>query len=298
MIIKKTSALLLTAGAILTQPLMAAGTVPAYSKPGAEAVLKEAKTEASANAALSDVELAQKLANPVASMISLPMQLSYTENWGQDGDGSQYLLNIQPVIPFSINDDWNIISRTILPVIRREHIDPRHEVQGGIGDVVQSVFFSPVKPVNGWILGAGPVFLLPTGTNDLSAKKWGTGPTIVALKQMEIWGGHLTYGGLANHIWSTGGSDEVTDNISRTFLNPFMNFTNSHAYSFIFMSEATYDWDVEEWEASVFLECFKLTNIGNQKVSYGGGLFYTFDRLGQGADDLGVRLVFTMLFPK
>jgi len=286
----KVATILLTAGTILSQPLMAASTTPAYTEPGVKKV--------NSNEGLSNVELAQKLANPVASLISLPMQMTYSDGYGPKGDGSQLLLNVQPVIPFTLNEDWNLISRTILPVIRREKIDPRHDVQGGIGDVVQSVFFSPSKPVNGWILGAGPVFLLPTGTNDLSAKKWGAGPTVVALKQMELWGGHLTYGGLANHIWSTGGSDEVTDNISRTFINPFFNFTNSNALSFILMSEATYDWDLEEWDVPVFLECIKLGSIGNQKVSYGGGVFYNFDRMGEGADDFGFRFVFTMLFPK
>lgn len=288
---KKTiTALLLTTGALLSQPLMAAGTLPAYTAPGAAAVHDGQE--------LSNVELAQKLANPVASLISLPIQTSYTDGWGPDGKGSQFLMNVQPVIPFQLNDDWNLISRTILPIIRREKIDPRHKVQGGIGDVVQSVFFSPAKPQNGWILGGGPVFLLPTGTNDLSSKKWGTGPTGVALKQIKLGSGHLTFGGLANHIWSVGGSDEVTDSVSRTFLNPFLNYTNKNALSFVLMSESTYDWDREEWEIPVFLECIKMGSIGRQKISYGGGVFYNFDRIGYGADDFGFRFVFTMLFPK
>lgn len=286
----KVATILLTAGVILSQPLMAVESAVAHTEAAAEKI--------HGDQGLSNVELAKKLANPVASLISLPMQMSYSDGYGPEGKGSQTLMNIQPVIPFKLNDDWNLVSRTILPVIRREKIDPRHDVQGGIGDVVQSVFFSPAKPVNGWILGAGPVFLLPTGTNDLSAKKWGMGPTFVALKQMELWGGHLTYGGLGNHIWSTGGSDEVTDSISRTFINPFLNFTNSNALSFILMSEATYDWNEEEWEVPVFLECIKMGSIGNQKVSYGGGVFYNFDRINDGADDFGFRLVFTMLFPK
>jgi len=288
-IITKTSMILAT-GILLAQPAMAQGTLPAYTEPGVETVTD--------NEELSDVELAQKLANPVASLISLPMQLSYTDGYGFNGDGSQYLLNIQPVIPFELNEHWNLISRTILPVIRRHDIDPNNTTQAGIGDVVQSIFLSPKKPTNGWILGAGPVFLLPTGTGGLSARKWGAGPTGVALKQIELGSGHLTFGGLANHIWSTGGSDQVTTSINRTFLNPFLNYTNSKAVSFILMSEATYDWDLQEWDVPVFLECIKLASIGKQKVSFGGGVFYNFDRMGQGADDFGFRFVFTLLFPK
>ena len=90
--------------------------------------------------------LAKKLNNPVAALISAPMQFNYDENIGLDDKGSRSTINIQPVIPFSLNENWNVISRTILPVIDQKDIYPSAGSQSGIGDIVQSVFFSPKAP--------------------------------------------------------------------------------------------------------------------------------------------------------
>jgi hypothetical protein len=107
--------------------------------------------------------LAKQLSNPVASLISVPLQLNYDEGFGVDGDGERWSLNIQPVAPFSISEDWNVISRTILPVIYQDV--PPGGSDSGLGDTTQSLFFSPKAPTaSGWIWGVGPAFLLPTAT--------------------------------------------------------------------------------------------------------------------------------------
>jgi hypothetical protein len=153
-----------------------------------------------ASASESEQQLARQLTNPVAALISVPLQLNYNSDIGPADDGRQWVLNIQPVIPFSLNDDWNLISRTIVPIVDQSDIFPGAGSQTGLGDTVQSLFFSPVAPTaGGWIWGAGPVFLLPTGTNRLlTTDKWGVGPTAVALRQQGPWTGGL----LGNHIWS------------------------------------------------------------------------------------------------
>jgi|APFre7841882724_1041349.scaffolds.fasta_scaffold05234_4 hypothetical protein len=113
-------------------------------------------------AAEPDANLAMQLSNPVAALISVPMQLNYDQDIGPADAGDRWLLNVQPVVPFDLNQGWNLISRTILPIVRQEDIFPGAGTQTGIGDVVQSVFFSPKAPTaSGWILGVGPVFLLP-----------------------------------------------------------------------------------------------------------------------------------------
>jgi len=144
--------------------------------------------------------LARQLANPVAALISVPIQANYDENFGLDDKGSVLRINVQPVIPFSLNDDWNLISRTIVPVIDQNDFPSPGVSEFGVGDTVQSLFFSPKAPTDsGWIWGAGPVLLLPTATDEvLGAEKWGIGPTAVVLKQQGPW----TYGALANHIES------------------------------------------------------------------------------------------------
>ena len=204
-------------------------------------------------------------------------------------------MNIQPVVRISIGEDWNMISRTILPVIWQDDVAPGAGSQSGIGDIVQSLFFSPKKPTdNGWIWGAGPVFLLPTGSDDLlTADKWGLGPTVVALKQQGPW----TYGVLSNHIWSVTGDDD-RDDINSTFIQPFLTYTTKNAMSFTVQTESTYDWETEQWAVPLNVLVTRVTKAGKQMFSYGGGVRYWADSTDSGPEGWGVRLIFTLLFPK
>lgn len=240
-------------------------------------------------------ELAKKLSNPIASLISMPLQLNYDSDIGSDDKGDRFVFNIQPVIPISINEDWNLISRTIMPLMSQDNIYPGAGSQSGFGDIVQSVFFSPKAPTSsGWVWGAGPVFLLPTATDDLlGAEKWGVGPTAVVLKQSGPW----TVGGLGNHIWSVAGDSKRND-INSTFLQPFLSYTTPKAVSFTINSESTYDWDSDQWAIPVNLIVTKVTKIGNQLVSVGGGVRYWVESTDSGPEGFGVRLMITLLYPK
>ena len=163
--------------------------------------------------------LAKQLSNPVASLISVPLQYNVDFDIGSE-DGTKQTLNIQPVIPASFSADWNLITRVIVPVIDQDDVFGDSGHQFGLGDTTPTFFFSPKKPTaGGWILGAGPVFLLPTATDELlGTDKWGIGPSALALKQTPTgW----TYGALVNHIWSVAGDEDRAD-ISSTFLQPFL----------------------------------------------------------------------------
>jgi hypothetical protein len=239
--------------------------------------------------------LAKQLSNPVAALISVPFQLNLDQDIGPAEEGDRWTLNVQPVVPIGLNEDWNLISRTILPVVSQDDIFPGAGSQSGLGDVVQSVFFSPKEPSSsGWIWGAGPVFLLPTGSDDLlTADQWAAGPTAVVLKQQGPW----TYGALANHLWSFAG-DEDRGDVNATFLQPFLSYTTPAAWTFALNTESTYDWEGEEWNVPVNAIASKVARVGGQLVSVGGGLRYWADSPDSGAEGLGVRLVFTLLFPK
>lgn len=239
-------------------------------------------------------ELAKKLSNPIASLISVPIQYNFDQNIGPVDDGHKHVVNVQPVIPVSLSDDWNMISRTIVPIISQNDIFPGAGDQFGLGDTVQSLFFSPALPTNGIVWGVGPVLLLPTGTDPLlSGEKWGAGPTGVVLTQMNGW----TFGGLANHIWSFAGDKSRTD-ISSTFIQPFVSYTTPNAWTFGLNTETTYNWITEEWSVPVNFNVSKLLKLGRQPVSIGGGVRYWADSSASGPKGWGLRATLTFLFPK
>jgi len=247
-------------------------------------------------AVASDAELAKQALNPIAALISLPMQLNYDENIGPAEQGEKWQLNVQPVIPFSIGADWNLISRTIVPLVSQQDVAPGAGTDSGVGDITQSLFFSPKKPTaGGWIWGVGPVLLLPTGSKDrLTADKWGLGPTAVVLKQENGW----TYGALANHIWSVGGDDNRRD-ISATFLQPFVSYTTRTLTSFTLNTESTYDWKSKEWSVPVNFTVSQMLKAGNQPLTIQGGVRYWANSPGgAGPEGWGFRLAVTLLFPK
>ena len=164
-------------------------------------------------------ELAKQLANPVASLVSVPFQNNWDFRVGPAED-TRYLLNFQPVMPFSLNEKWNLIGRVIVPVLSQPPLFPGGDPEFGLGDFVVSGFFSP-KKAEPFIWGVGPVFLLPISANPvLGTEKWGAGPTAVVLKQS----GKVTFGALANHIWSFEG-DESRSDVNQTFLQPFLSVT-------------------------------------------------------------------------
>jgi hypothetical protein len=239
--------------------------------------------------------LAAQLSNPVAALISVPFQLNFDENIGPVEDGNRWLMNVQPVVPFDLSEDWNLISRTILPLVAQEDIFPGAGSQSGIGDIVQSVFFSPKAPTSsGLIWGAGPVVLLPTGTNDLLTRdKTGLGPTFVVLKQSNGW----TRGLLANHIWSIAGDDDRAD-VDATFLQPFLTYTTASRTTYALNLEATHDNEANAWSVPVNVSVSQLMRFGTQLVSIGGGVRYWADSPSGGPEGFGFRLTATFLFPR
>ncbi|MGJ8584594.1 MAG: transporter [Marinosulfonomonas sp.] len=239
----------------------------------------------------SSADLAKSLANPVANLISVPIQLNYDQGYGT-ANGNATTLNVQPVIPISLNEDWNLISRTIIPLRSQNDVFGNSGTQTGVGDIVQSVFFSPKKPTDGGLIwGLGPVFLIPTSTDPLiGAGEWGIGPTGVALIQKGPW----TYGGLANHIWSLDGNTTVNS----TFLQPFLSYTTADAWTYTLQSESTYDWNSESWTVPINALVSKVVPIGDQLVSLTAGAGYYADSPANGPDGWRARLAVTYLFPK
>ncbi|MBW1749092.1 MAG: transporter [Deltaproteobacteria bacterium] len=245
--------------------------------------------------AQDEAELAKMLSNPIASLIMVPIQADYDQNFGPDDEGSVWRINIQPVIPFTLNEEWNLISRTILPVIDQDDIPVKGMGEFGIGDVVQSLFLSPQKPSSGGVIwGVGPVFLLPTASDvALGGEKWGIGPTAVALKQTGPW----TYGMLTNHIESFTGDDYRAD-VSMTMLQPFLTYRTKTMTTFSLEIQSTFDWENEQWSVPINFSVQQLLKIGKMPLQIGAGVRYWADSPDTGAEGWGTRLTMTFLFPK
>jgi hypothetical protein len=239
-------------------------------------------------------ELAKKLANPVAALISVPLQYNYDENIGPTDDGSKSVLNVQPVTPFSLSEDWNLIVRTIVPLVDQQDIPAQGQDESGLGDVVQSFFFSPKAPVGGWILATGPVGLYPTATDEvLGGEKWGAGPTVLALQQTGPW----TYGVLGNHLWSVAGDDARAD-VSLSFVQPFLSYITATKTTLGVNTESTYDWEGEAWAVPVNATVSQLLKVGPQIIQLSLGARYWAESPDNGPEDWGGRAALTLLFPK
>jgi len=249
--------------------------------------LAQASEEANAK------ELAMKLANPVSSLISVPFQNSSDIGIG-DYKGTRNTLNIQPVVPASLTNDINLVTRVILPVVTQQNITGVGESEAGLGDAVVSMFFNPADSKEGFTWGAGPVFLVPTGTNDfLTTRKFGIGPTVVALQQT----GGSTFGALINQIWSVAGDNDRA-NISALYFQPF--------YSFNWESGAgvAVDFEISQnWKASTTTVWFiptisSLASLGGQKVQFIIGPRINLAAPDGAQADFGVRAQLVFLFPR
>ena len=195
-----------------------------------------------AHAEMSAEELAKLAQNPVGNLISVPFQNNTNLNFGPE-KGTQNILNIQPVIPISINSDWNIITRTILPVISMPSLYPGDDRTNGIGDTVFTAFLSPAVP-KGVIWGVGPVVQLPTNSNsELGNNNWGLGPSFVVLHLEK--GSPWVYGVLANNIWSLTGSKQG-GSYSNGLIQPFVNYNFEGGFYLTSAPIATVAWKAEQ----------------------------------------------------
>ena len=200
---------------------------------------------------------------------------------------------MQPVIPVALNPKWNMISRTIVPVIHQGNVTAPGASQNGLGDIVQSLFFSPNK-TEPFIWAVGPVVLVPTATNDkLGSKQLGLGPTFLILKQQKGW----TVGVLTNQIWRVAGSTSRA-HVNATFLQPFLSYGTKDGWTYSINTESTYDWTGKHWSVPIHPSVSKVVRFGKQPVSFQGALRCWVTTPNGGPKGCGMRFVITPLFPK
>jgi len=251
---------------------------------------------APAVAALSAEELAKLAQNPIANLISVPFQNNTNFNVGPQ-NGTQNILNIQPVIPFTLNKDWNLITRTIIPVISQPAFAPTQDRENGVGDVQISGFLSPANAA-GTIWGVGAIAQLPTHTNDrLGNDRWGLGPTAVALRLEK--GSPWVYGALVNNVWSvsSSSSDPAYNNF---LLQPFLNYNFPGGFYLTSAPIVTADWKADSsqrWTVPLGGGVGKIFHLGRLPVNTQISAYYNVVKPDDGPNwQLRVQVQF--MFPK
>ena len=251
---------------------------------------------APAFAAMSADELAKLAQNPVGNLISVPFQNNTNFNVGPE-KGTQNVLNIQPVIPISMSPEWNIITRTILPVISMPSLGPGDSRTNGIGDTVFTAFLSPAKPGH-WIWGAGPVVQMPTNSSEeLGNKNWGLGPSFVVLHLDH--GNPWVYGVLANNIWSVTG-DKRGGSYSNGLIQPFVNYNFKGGFYFTSAPILTVDWNAdhgEKWTVPIGGGIGKIFHFDRLPVNTQLAAYYNVVRP-EFAGNWQIRAQVQLMFPK
>jgi hypothetical protein len=240
-------------------------------------------------------DLAKQTQNPIADLVSLPLQFNTYFETGPKAK-TQNVLLVQPVIPFSMNEDWNFIARPIIPLMEQPPLTNTQNRNHGLGNVQFQGFFSPKEKVGDWILGFGPYLEFPTNSgpdNRFGSDNFSAGPALVAL-QME---GPWVYGGLITQLWSYAGNDAE---VNTTAIQPFVNYNLDDGWYLSTAPTITSNWSAvssQQWTIPIGGGIGKVFHIGKQPVNASLRAYHNTQAPRSGADwQLQFQIQF--LFPK
>jgi hypothetical protein len=236
--------------------------------------------------------LALQLHNPVATLVSVPIESDWDIGSGP-AHAMTYTIEAKPVVPFSLNQDWNLITRTLVPFIYAESPEVGGASKAGLGDITATIYFSPDKPLGGWYWGAGPGLIFPSAThNELGAEQWSAGPTAAVLRQNGGW----TVGALTGHAWSIA-ANHNRDDVSTTFLQPFISYTTKKDTTFGLDTASQYDWTGRQWTVPMEASVGQVLHFGGHDIEVGLTGRYYAER-GSDGPRWGLGIAVTFLFPK
>lgn len=235
-------------------------------------------------------ELAQTAANPIADLISLPLQFNDDKGLGPF-DRSFPVLNVQPVVPFA---GGKIITRTIFPFVWIPDVtEESGRLSSGLSDVVLTAFYVPGTGNVMW--GVGPVAEFPSGGSERGAEKWSAGLSGVALTQTGDW----TLGALANNVWSFAG-DSDRDDVNKGLLQYFIVYQLGNGWYVNSAPIITVDWkaaDGQKWKVPFGAGAGKLLLLGKLPLNVQVGA-YGYVVKPDAGPDWQLRLQAQFLFPK
>jgi hypothetical protein len=262
------------------------------------ALLLSVALQSAANADTEATDAAKLSQNPVANVISVPFQNNANLNAGPERD-TQNVLNVQPVIPLSLSENWNVITRTIVPLISSPALAPGESRTNGVGDALFTAFLSPAHP-RGWIWGVGPAIQAPTHSNDkLGNNNWGAGPSFVVLHLEK--GSPWVYGVLLNNVWSLDSSDSRDSRAySHGLMQPFVNYNMAKGWYLVSSPIVTVDWKArgsQQWTVPVGGGAGKIVHWGHVPVSLQLAGYYNVAKPDDGPN-WQVRAQAQFLFPK
>lgn len=240
-------------------------------------------------------DIAKAAQNPIAHLISVPFENDFYPQTGASKE-DEYVLEIKPVVPIPLSRGWNLITRTIIPVIQTPDLSQELSARSGLGDVQESLFFSPTKAGPGGIIwGAGPAVLAPTATETIyGTGKTNIGPNVVILAIQ----GHWLFGSLAQNVWSVAGPKERQD-VNQFLMQPFVNYNLAHKWYLVSSPVITANWEVDSgrWLVPVGGGVGKIVRFGHMPVNiytqFFGNAAYP-----QGTSKWSARFQMQLLFPR
>jgi hypothetical protein len=236
-------------------------------------------------------ELAKAVQNPIANLISLPIQNNTTFEWGADKEVLN-VANVQPVIPFELSEDWTLITRTILPIISQPAITPGQDRENGIGDTSVTAWLSPGK-AGKWIWGAGATLNIPTASDPrLGFDDWAAGPSVVLLTMPGKW----VIGGLVSNIWDINADKKINFMFSQLFVN----YNMKDGWYLVSAPIITADWESDNdnrWTIPIGGGAGRVFKAGNQPMNINAQLYYNI-KAGVIVGDWTSRIQVQWMFPK
>jgi len=272
------------------------GVVPIRAQESSNLTETVQQSTTAAKPAQESSDIAKAAQNPIAHMISVPLENDFYPQTGINKE-NEYVLEIKPVIPIPLSSNWNLITRTIIPVIQTPDLAPGINGTSGLGDIQESLFFSPTKAgLGGIIWGAGPAISAPTATEHIyGSGKTSIGPTVVVLKSQ----GHWLFGSLAQNLWSVEAGPKDRPAVNQMLLQPFVNYNLPHKWYLTSSPIINANWklDAGRWFVPVGGGVGKIVRFGKVPVNIYGQFFGNAE-YPNGTSKWSARFQMQFLFPK